>query len=299
MSMSIQINTDNISEAVKRINEADSILIGAGAGLSASGGLNYNDPELFKKWFPRLNQFGIRTIGEAISIYWQVNDSNRRAFWAYWANHIQKIRYDAPVLQPYMDLFDMVKNKDYFIITTNVDGQFVKAGFDQDKIFAPQGDYGLFQCDGPCSNELFDNRSLIDKMISNMNSDDFLIREEDIPRCPNCGSYLAKNLRIDHTFVEEPHMRKQKDYLDFINQSVEGKLLLIELGVGFNTPVIIRWPFEQITAEHPHAELIRINMDNSKAPEKITSKCLAFNRDIAQVITEMKNIILNKNSRSM
>lgn len=296
--MSILSNSENISEAARRINEADYILIGAGAGLSASGGLNYTDPELFKEWFPRLAQLGIKTIGEAISIYWHVDDSNRRSFWAYWANHIQKIRYDAPALHPYLDLFDIVKDKNYFIITTNVDGQFVKASFDQEKIYAPQGDYGLFQCDKPCCNKVFDNRIMVDKMISNMNCDDFLIREADIPRCPICGSYLAKNLRIDHTFVEEPHMRKQKDYLDFINQSVNGKLLLLELGVGFNTPVIIRWPFEQITVEHPGASLIRINMDYPKIPDKITSKCIAFNQDITQVITEMKNITMNKNSRS-
>lgn len=291
--MSTQSYSENINEAAKLINEADYFLIGAGAGLSASGGLNYNNPELFNEWFPRLSQFGIKTIGEATSIYWEVDDSNRRAFWAYWANHIQKIRYDAPVLKPYSNLLDIVKDKDYFIITTNVDGQFVKAGFNQDKTFAPQGDYGLFQCDKPCSNEVFDNHIMIDKMVSNMNRDDFLIREADIPRCPICGSNLAKNLRIDDTFVEAPHMRKQKDYIDFVNRSVDGKIVLLELGVGFNTPGIIRWPFDEIATGHPSASLIRINMDHSKIPEKITSKCIAINSDITEVITQIKDTKLN------
>lgn len=291
--MSTQSYSDNIIKAAELIQEADYILIGAGAGLSASAGLNYHDAKLFKEWFPGLSQLGVKTIGEAISLYWEVDDLNRRSFWAYWANHIQKIRYDAPALQPYLELFDIVKDKNYFIITTNVDGQFIKEGFRTDKIFTPQGDYGLFQCDKPCTDQVFDNRVMIEKMISNMHKDDFLILEADIPRCPICGSYLAKNLRVDDTFVETPHMKKQRDYLDFVNLSATGKLVLLELGVGFNTPGIIRWPFEQITANFPSASLIRINMDHAKTPEKITAKCLVFDCDILETITEIKKCKLN------
>ncbi len=290
----MQSYLETLYEATKRIKEADYILIGAGAGLSASGGLNYNDPLLFKEWFPNLSQLGVKTIGEAISIYWEVDDSNRRSFWAYWASHIKRIRYDAPALQPYLDLFDLVKDRNHFVITTNVDGQFLKAGFDPDKLFTPQGDYGLFQCDKPCSAEVFDNYRIINQMVSNMNTDDFMIREEDIPHCPVCGSYLTKNLRVDNTFVEAPHMRKQDDYLDFIHRSTDGQLVLLELGVGFNTPVIIRWPFEQITAEHPSASLIRFNIEHRKIPEKIASKSLILNHNIAQTIAEIKQIELDK-----
>lgn len=136
---------DNIVKAAELIKSADYVLIGAGAGLSAAGGLNYGDSKLFKQWFPKPSELGLETIGDAISLYWQVKDSNRRNFWAYWANHINKIRYESPALRPYLDLFDMVKDKNYFIITTNVDGQFIKAGFNKEKVFAPQGDYGLLK----------------------------------------------------------------------------------------------------------------------------------------------------------
>lgn len=281
--------SDGIAKAVDLIQTADYVLIGAGAGLSASGGLNYNDPKLFKKWFPRLSQLGIRTIGEALGVFWYVNDKNRRTFWAYWANHIQKIRYETPALQPYSDLMEVIKDKRYFIITTNVDGQFVKAGFDKDKIFAPQGDYALFQCDKPCSNEVFDNNRLIQNMLSNMNNDSFQISENDIPHCPNCGSYLAKNLRVDNTFVEAPHMEKQKNYLEFIERASTDKLLLLELGVGFNTPGIIRWPFERIVSEYNNATLVRINLDDPDIPDKMASRCLTINWNIAEVIFEIKN----------
>lgn len=286
--MNIPDYLDNIAKAAKLIKEADYILVGAGAGLSSAGGLNYGDSKLFKEWFPKLSRLGINTIGEAISLYWSVDDLNRRNFWAYWANHINKIRYEAPALKPYLYLFEVLKDKNHFIITTNVDGQFIKGGFNEEKIFAPQGDYGLFQCEKRCYDELFHNKTFIDKMISNINNDEFAVQEEDIPRCPKCGLYMAKNLRVDDTFVEAPHMKKQKDYIDFVNNSMDGKLILIELGVGFNTPVIIRWPFERITSRHPDAVLIRINMDYPEVPQEISSKSLSFSDNILKVINDIK-----------
>lgn len=285
--MNTQNYLNNINKVVTLIKEADYILAGAGAGLSAAGGLDYSDSKLFKEWFPKLTELGINSIGEAISLYWNVNDSNRRSYWAYWANHINKIRYESPALKPYLNLFDILKDKNHFIITTNVDGQFVKADFNKEKIFSPQGDYGLFQCDKPCSNELYDNKPYIDKMISNMNVDTFTVREKDIPRCPKCGSYMSKNLRVDDTFVEAPHMEKQKDYVDFINNSMDGKLVLIELGVGFNTPVIIRWPFERIVSKHSDAVLIRINMAYPEVPKEISKKCITFNNNIEKVLSDI------------
>lgn len=285
---SMQNYLDSIAKAAELIKSADYVLIGAGSGLSAAGGLNYGDSKLFKEWFPKLSELDIETIREAISLYWQVDDSNRRNFWAYWANHINKIRYEALALKPYLELFDIVKDKNHFIITTNVDGQFIKTGFDNEKIFAPQGDYGLFQCDKPCCDKLYDNKIFIDKMISNMNNDKFTVQEADIPRCPKCGSYLSKNLRVDGTFVESPHMKKQKDYIDFVNNSTDGKLVLLELGVGFNTPVIIRWPFEKITSKHPNASLIRMNIDYPEVPAEIEFKCLYFNSDITEALTDMR-----------
>lgn len=293
--MSIPNYLDNITKAAELIKEADYILVGAGAGLSAAGGLNYGDSKLFKEWFPKLSQAGVNSIGDAIALYWNVDDSNRRTFWAYWANHINKIRFEAPALKPYLDLYEILKDKNHFIITTNVDGQFVKAGFDKEKMFAPQGDYGLFQCDKPCSDELYDNKKYIDKMIFNMNHDEFTIREEDIPHCPKCGSYMAKNLRVDDTFVEAPHMEKQKDYIDFINNSTDGKLLLIELGVGFNTPVIIRWPFERITKNHPNASLIRMNKDYPEVPKEIENKSISIDESTDKALSAIKSRYISQN----
>ena len=281
---STQDYSTRIEAAAVALKESDHILIGAGAGLSAAAGLNYQDRRLFQDWYPQFAELGYRNIWDAITHHWGPDDANRRQFWAFWATHIQRIRYDAGPGKLYLDLHRLVRDKSHFVITTNVDGQFRKAGFDPHRMFTPQGDYGKFQCARPCRNILYDNREMVRQILANLDDAKLQAREEDIPRCPNCGDYLERNLRRDEHFVEEPHMEKQRDYANFVNHSTGGKLVLLELGVGFNTPVIIRWPFERITAQHPHATLIRINLEDARVPGEIMEKSIAFKQDIAQVI---------------
>lgn len=285
--MSMPIYSDKVKPVAGLLEEADTILIGAGSGLSASTGLNYMDAKLFKEWFPVLAGRGIQTIWEAVTTYWYPDDDNRRAFWAYWANHIQKIRYDAPPGEVYLKLHKLIKRKKHFVITTNVDGQFAKAGFDPELIFGPQGDYGFFQCENPCKHVVYDNQAYIQQMLAHVDQENFLIEETDIPRCPNCGQYLERNLRIDHHFVEAPHMTNRKAYTDFVNSSVAGKLVIFELGVGFNTPGIIRWPFEKIVLQHPDATLVRINLHDSQIPKEVGQKIVCIQHDIAAVIQDI------------
>jgi NAD-dependent SIR2 family protein deacetylase len=280
--ISTQDYSARIDSAVSALAESDHILVGAGAGLSAAAGLNYQDSRVFRDWYPQFAGLGYRTIWDAITHHWSPDDANRRQFWAFWATHIQRIRYDAGPGKPYLDLHLLVKDKSHFVITTNVDGQFRKAGFDPHRMFTPQGDYGKFQCATPCRNILYDNFEMVQRMLENLDDSKRRVREEDIPRCPNCGDYLERNLRRDDHFVEEPYMEKQRDYADFVNRSTGGKLVLLELGAGFNTPSIIRWPFERITAQHPHAMLIRINLDDACVPGKIANRSIGFREDIAQ-----------------
>jgi NAD-dependent SIR2 family protein deacetylase len=281
---SAQDYSARIDSAASALTDADRILIGAGAGLSAAAGLNYQDLHLFRAWYPQFAELGYRTIWDAITHHWRPDDANRRQFWAFWATHIQRIRYDAGPGKLYLDLHRLVSEKSHFVITTNVDGQFRKSGFDPHRMFTPQGDYGKFQCARPCHRILYDNLEMVERMLANLDDAKLRVREEDIPRCPICGDYLERNLRRDDRFVEEPHMEKQSDYADFINRSTGGKLVLLELGVGFNTPSIIRWPFEQIALQHPHATLIRINLDDARVPLEIAAKSIAFQQDIAQVM---------------
>jgi len=283
---STQVYSARIDAAGRALAESDHILIGAGAGLSAAAGLNYQDAQLFGAWYPQFAALGYRNIWDAITHHWSPDDANRLQFWAFWATHIQRIRYDAGPGKAYLDLHLLVREKSHFVITTNVDGQFKKAGFDPHRMFTPQGDYAKFQCARPCRNVLYDNLEMVQRMLANLDDSKLRVREEDVPRCPNCGDYLERNLRRDARFVEEPWMEKQGDFADFVNHSTGGRLVLLELGVGFNTPSVIRWPFERITAQHPQATLIRINLDDARVPGKIAAKSIGFQADIAQVMQE-------------
>ncbi len=238
------------------IMNAENIVIGAGAGLSAAAGLLYTDPAFFKEHFPGYaERYGLSYTYEAAFHEFPTLEEH----YTCWARHIKNIRIDFPSGEVYRNLLNLIKEKNTFVITTNCDGQFDKAGFDRQRMFTPQGDYSFFQCSVPCSDELYSNGAWVRKMLDGLSDDDFAAKTEDIPRCPRCGELLVPNLRKDSSFVEKPWMEKHKDYVSFINGVKGEELLLLELGVGFNTPTIIRFPFEQLAADRPDTTLIRIN----------------------------------------
>ena len=173
------------------------------------------------------------------------------------------------------------------MITTNVDAQFAKAGFRPELVFTPQGDYGKFQCAVPCSDTLHDNRAQVQNLIANADDASVLVRDSDIPRCPVCGDYLERNLRRDGHFVESPHMARQPAYADFVNRAFTGRLVLLELGVGFNTPGIIRWPFELIAQRHPNARLVRVNLQDARLPGSIGDRSIGLPEDLARVLGDL------------
>lgn len=280
---------DNIKRIKELINNADYILVGAGAGLSASGDINYLDKELAKKWFQEYKSLNLNSIVEIQSVFWDLTRENVLAYWGYWSRHVYNIRYKTEATKPYLDLYKLLKDKKHFIITTNVDGQFEKAGFKKENIFAPQGDYALFQCSKPCSNELYDNKEMINTMVQNI-VDEFYIREEDIPICPKCGEFLVPNLRKDNSFVQDPHFKTFNAFNDFIRKAKGKNLLLLELGVGYNTPVIIKYPFENIVLQYPkNTTLIRINLDDDNVPLEIKDKSIYINNDIKEVLEDVLN----------
>jgi NAD-dependent SIR2 family protein deacetylase len=279
---------DNIRKAAELIRNADCILVGAGAGLTASGGIYYGDTELFKRWFPKYYEMGVKNILEMQSIFWSLTEENVLSYWGYWARHIQNIRYNTPATRPYLTLLELLKDKEYFICSTNVDSQFEKAGFLSEKIFAPQGNYGLFQCSKPCTQDVYDNKEMIDRMINGMENS-LKIKEEDIPRCPKCGEFLVPNLRVDDSFVQKPHFFNVKNYEKFISEAKDKKLVLLELGVGYNTPGIIRYPFENISYSYPFANLIRINMSDAGVLTQIEKKSVSVSEDIGKALNDMLN----------
>jgi NAD-dependent SIR2 family protein deacetylase len=281
---------DDIQKSSECIANADVLLIGVGSGLTASGGLSYSDPVLAQKWYPDYFEQGQKSIIEIMSNFWPntINEKKAVRFWGFWAKHIWHIRYEPQALKPYLDLFSIANRKEYFICSTNVDGQLEKAGFEKNKIFAPQGDYALFQCSKPCSQDVYDNNKMITTMLENMVSP-FEICHDDIPFCQKCGNYLIPNLRCDDTFVETPHLINAVAYKNFIQTSNNKKIVLFELGVGYNTPVIIRYPFEAIALKYPNATLIRINVTDADVSKEIIEKSISIQEDIGKVLSDILN----------
>jgi NAD-dependent SIR2 family protein deacetylase len=228
--------------------EADCIVVGAGAGLSASGGIDYVSPEFFKLHYPDFAKRGCRTIWETMDSFWDITSDNETRYWAFLSHHFLKIRYEYPIVQPYLDLYRYLQGREYFIVTTNVDGQFHKVGFPPDKIWAMQGDYALFQSETPCTRDLYENESMLRAMKATFNPDSLTIDRATVPRCPRCGKHLVPNLRKDETFVDEPHLVNRPRYQRFLEAAAGKKVVLLELGVGFNSPGALRYPFEQLIA---------------------------------------------------
>ena len=207
--------------------------------------------------------------------------------WAYWSRYIYINRYmDAP--KPvYKTLFELIKDKDYFVLTTNVDHCFQKAGFAKDRLFYTQGDYGLFQCQVPCKPYTYENELPIKRMVKEQR--DMRIPTELIPKCPICGKPMTMNLRADATFVQDAGWDIHAGYYEkFLASHAESKILFLELGVGYNTPGIIKYPFWQMTAQNKNAEYVCINQGETSVPSEIKSRSLEINADIYDVLNDLK-----------
>jgi NAD-dependent SIR2 family protein deacetylase len=240
------------------LNKAEAIIIGAGSGLSAAAGLSYDNADAFNTLFPGYyDRYGLKTISEADFYPFPTPEEQ----YAYWVKSIVAIRYDYPPGKPYLDLYRIVKDKNHVILTTNTDGQFIKSGFDTGKICFPQGDLSFFQCSRPCSDEIYPNEQTIKQILSHIGDTDFSIPTTDIPRCPHCGSPLVPNVRMNKIFVEKPWIEKYEMLNDFLDANRGKKMLFLELGVGFNTPGIIRNEFEFLFMMRKYAEMIRINLN--------------------------------------
>lgn len=280
-------STDNYSDKLSRLKDkiaaADAIVIGAGAGLSTSAGFDYSG-ERFEKYFADFHKkYGITDMYSGG--FYPFETLNE--YWAWWSRHILVNRYNAPVGKPYSDLLKAVSDKDYFVLTTNVDHRFQLAGFDKKRLFYTQGDYGLWQCSEPCCNETFDNENAVRTMVKEQCN--MKIPDELIPRCPHCGKPMAMNLRCDNSFVQdEGWYTAAERYEEFIRRHRNLHILFLELGVGFNTPGIIKYPFMQMTAENPKAIYACINMNEAYVPDEIADRAICIEYDIGKAI---ENII--------
>ena len=276
------------SESIERLKAAlqdcDAVVIGAGSGLSTAAGFTYNG-ERFEKYF---SDFAAKYDIQDMYSGGFYPFATPEEHWAYWSRYIYINRYmDAP--KPvYENLLQLVQDKDYFVITTNVDHCFQKADFDKRRLFYTQGDYGLFQCSEPCCQETFDNEAVIREMVKRQK--DMKIPTELLPTCPHCGKPMTMNLRCDDTFVEDDGWHRAAErYENFLRTRAGGKILFLEFGVGYNTPIIIKYPFWQMTAKNPNATYVCINQGQAACPQEIERQSVCIHADIGQVLQSLSD----------
>ena len=274
---------EQIDKLKKEIENADAIVIGAGAGMSTAAGFSYSG-DRFEKYFSDFHKkYGFSDMYSGGFYPYETLEE----YWAWWSRHIWINRYAITVGKPYMDLLNIIKEKDYFVLTTNVDHQFQLAGFDKKRLFYTQGDYGLWQCSKACHNKTYDNKETVYNMVSEQK--DMKIPTELIPKCPVCGAPMTMNLRCDNFFVQDKGWYAAAGrYEDFIRRHKNLHILFLELGVGANTPVIIKYPFWQMTAKNPNAIYACINYGEAVAPSEIAKQSICINKDISKVLQDLQ-----------
>ncbi len=274
--------SDNIQRLKEELKAADAIVIGAGAGLSTSAGFTYSGERFEKNFSDFRKKYGITDMYSGGFYPYDTLEK----YWAWWSRHIYVNRYDVSAGKPYTALFDLVKDKDYFVLTTNVDHQFQLAGFDKKRLFYTQGDYGLWQCSKACHNKTYDNETQVREMVERQK--DMKIPTELIPKCPVCGAPMTMNLRCDDSFVQdEGWYSASKRYETFVRRHNELHILFLELGVGMNTPVIIKYPFWQMTAKNPKAVYACVNRGEAYCPREIANQAVCIDKDIEAVLCEL------------
>lgn len=257
--------SENISRLKRVFDDTDNILIGAGAGLSTASGIEYSGRRFednFRDFIKKYDFTDMYTSG-----FYPFETEEEK--WAYWSKHIYLNNVGMSATPLYEKIHELVKDKNYFVITTNVDDQFYKASFDSDRIFRMQGSYRYIQCQKACHDKLYDNTQLVKQMIDSID-DDLRIASELVPKCPVCGGPMDTNLRKDNYFVEDEYWHAQKDaYVNYLNSVKNENTLLLEFGVGFNTPSIIRFPFEEMAFNNDKWTLARINKDHLELMVKL------------------------------
>ena len=275
--------SSRILQAKQAIKQADSIIIGSGSGLSTAAGLLYSGEKFEKDFREFIEKYHFDNLYSASFYEFKTQEEK----WAFFAKMIKLNRYNEKPLKLYQELYEIVKNKEYFVLSTNVDGQFYNSGFDKDKIFEVQGDYSYLQCENACHNKLYNNKELVEKWLRNTKN--CKIPSDLVMKCPVCGGNMDMNLRKDANFVQDENWYRQSEkYEDFLSRSKGKNVVLLEIGVGFNTPGIIRFPFERMTAISEKTTLIRINKDYPNPMLEIKNKTISFDEDTNKIIGDLK-----------
>lgn len=280
---STSVYFDNIARLKEELNTADAVVIGAGSGLSTSAGFTYTGERFQKHFSDFIAKYGFHDMYSGGFYPFDSLEEH----WAYWSRYITINRYMSPPKPVYYDLLKLVQDKDYFVLTTNVDHCFQKTGFDKNRLFYTQGDYGLWQCSKPCHQKTYDNEPVVKKMLTEQK--DMKIPSELVPLCPICGLPMIMNLRADDTFVEDEgwHTAARR-YDDFLRCHEGQHILFLELGVGGNTPVIIKYPFWRMTYQNSNTTYACINLSEAYCPREIQKQAICIDGDIGEIINILR-----------
>lgn len=287
----VQNTTGEYEEEILKLKDAfeaaDAVVIGAGAGLSTAAGLDFAGKRLQKYFGDFVEKYGITDMYTGCFAPFESREE-RWAYWSRWAwiNRFMEIPNDT-----LNNLLELLENKDYFVLTTNIDHTFIRAGFPKEKQCYTQGDFGLFQCSVPCHDETYDNYEILKEMIEQEH--DMKIPEELIPHCPKCGKEMDFNLFWDNTFVRDKgwHIAYNR-YIDYMKKHMSGKILFLELGVGFNSPGVIKFPFWKMTLDNPEAIFASVNLDQPSYPKQLEERSIVISADIDKVISDLMQHLL-------
>lgn len=276
---SILTYSEQIGKVRQALHEADAVVIGAGAGLSTSAGLTYSGPRFQEHFGDFIQKYKIQDMYSGGFYPFETLEEH----WAWWSRQIMINRYEKAPKPVYDELLKLVHDKDYFVLTTNVDHQFQLAGFDKERLFYTQGDYGLWQCSEPCCQKTWDNEETVRRMVAEQR--DMRVPTELVPHCPVCGKPMTMNLRSDSTFVQdEGWYAAAGRYQDFLRRHKGKRVLFLELGVGGNTPAIIKYPFWQMTLQNRRATYACINQNEAYAPPQIAARSICIPADIGDAL---------------
>lgn len=274
--------SDRVARVKSLLRAADRVIVGGGSGLSAAAGLKYAGERFERNFRVFKERYGLTDMYTSAFYPFETQEEK----WAYWSRHVYLNRYKPGALDLYRRLFDLVSEKDCFVVTTNVDYQFYKAGFSSKRIFAVQGDYGLNQCARGCHDTLYENERLIKRM--RRAQEDCRVPSALVPKCPVCGGEMEIHIRKDEHFVQDERWYAASEaYSAFAEQALKGKTALLEIGVGYNTPAIIRFPFEQLTQLGEDVTLVRINKEFPEAVTANADRTISFSQDAWDVVTDL------------
>ena len=279
-------STQNFSTQVDKLRAAlamaDAVVVGAGAGLSTAAGYTYSGPRFSRLFGDFAARYGFSDMYSGGFYPYDTLEEH----WAFWSRYVMCNRYDPIPGHVYQQLLDLLRDRDYFVLTTNVDHCFQRAGFDKQRLFYTQGDYGLFQCSRPCCQETWDNEDVIRAMVDQQS--DLRIPSELVPHCPHCGAPATMNLRSDGTFVEDEGWHKAAArYSEFLRRHEGMRTLYLEIGVGGNTPGIIKYPFWQMTAANPRATYACVNLGEACAPRELERQSILIDASADEVVAQL------------